>query len=275
MVRNHLRSNIVGYLALFVALSGTAVALPATGTVFSDDIVNGEVRSKDISDTNGVRSADVRDDDRRGGGLAAIDLDRNSAGRSEIATDGVASPEIALDAVRQPEIAADGVGSPEIKPDAVGGSEIATDSVMGSEIRLDAVREPEIAENAVGGSEIGTDSVGKDALVVDGVGANELDEVHEHESDEVEVEDGVEHDGAYGTGTARVECLFADEDLLSVSIDWTDTNGHAERMTSNVEIDRGNVSGERDAAVVQGAFDGGGGAANPARFVAHATCLQS
>ena len=41
MIRNHLRSNVVGYLALFVALSGTAVALPATNTVFSDDIVNG------------------------------------------------------------------------------------------------------------------------------------------------------------------------------------------------------------------------------------------
>ena len=96
MIRTHLRSNVVGYLALFVALSGTAVALPATNTVFSDDIVNGEVQSKDISDTNGVRSADVRDDDKNGGGLAAIDLARGSVGSSEIATDGVGSPEITL-----------------------------------------------------------------------------------------------------------------------------------------------------------------------------------
>ena len=100
-----MRSNIVGYVALFVALSGSAVALPATNTVFSDDIVNGEVRSKDISDVNGVRSADVRDDDQRGGGLAAVDLARNSVAGSEIATDGVGSPEIATGAVRGPEIA--------------------------------------------------------------------------------------------------------------------------------------------------------------------------
>jgi hypothetical protein len=213
-----MRSNVVGYVALFVALSGTAVALPATNTVFSDDIVNGEVRSKDISDTNGVRSADVRDDDRSGGGLAAIDLDRNSAGRSEIATDGVASPEIAADGVGSPEIkpdavgrseiAADGVGSPEIKPDAVGGSEIAANGVGSAEIATDAVRgleiatggvgSLEIAENAVGASEIGFGSVGKDAIEDDGVGANELDEVHEHETLEVEVEEGTAHDGAYG-----------------------------------------------------------------------------
>jgi hypothetical protein len=140
MIRHHLRSNVVGYVALFVALSGTAVALPATNTVFSDDIVNGEVKSKDISDSNGVRSADVRDDDKQGGGLAAVDLARGSVGSSEIATDGVGSPEIQQDAVRRSEIATDGVGSLEI------------------------------AENAVGASEIGTDSVGKDAIGIDEVG---------------------------------------------------------------------------------------------------------
>ena len=265
MIRTHLRSNIVGYLALFVALSGTAVALPATNTVFSDDIVNGEVKSKDISDSNGVRSADVRDDDKSGGGLAAIDLARDSVGSSEIATDGVDSPEIKADAVRGSEIATDAVGGPEIELDAVRGPEIATDGV-GS---------PEIAENAVGASEIGTDSVGKDAIGIDEVGANELDEVHEHESEEVSVEDGTAHDGAYGIGSVRVACLFDDEDLLSVSIDWIDTNDHSERMLADVEIDRGVTASENDSAVVRGAFDGGGGAANPARFIAHATCLQS
>jgi hypothetical protein len=265
MIRTHLRSNVVGYLALFVALSGTAVALPATNTVFSDDIVNGEVTTRDISDTNGVRSADVRDDDKGGGGLAAIDLARGSVGSSELVTDGVGSPEIKADAVRGSEIAADGVGSPEIKTDAVRGPEIASDGV-GS---------PEIAANAVGASEIGTDSVGKDAIGIDEVGANELDEVHEHESEEVVVEDGTAHDGAYGIAGVRVACLFDDEDLLSVSIDWIDTNDHAERMLADVEIDRGNTASEADAAVVRGAFDGGGGSANPARFIAHATCLQS
>ena len=262
MIRNHLRSNVVAYLALFVALSGTAVALPATNTVFSDDIVNGEVKSKDISDTNGVRSADVRDDDKNGGGLAAIDLARGSAGSSEIATDAVGSAEITTDAVRGSEIATD--GAPD-RADAVRRPEIATDGVGGLEI----------AENAVGAPEIGTDSVGKDAIGNDEVGSNELDEVHEHESEEAIVEDGAAHDGAYGIGSVRVACLFDDEDLLSVSIDWIDTNDHSERMLADVEIDRGVDSRDADAAVVRGAFDGGGGSANPARFIAHATCLQT
>ena len=255
MIRHHLRSNVVGYLALFVAMSGTAVALPATNTVFSDDIVNGQVKSKDISDSNGVRSADVRDDDKNGGGLAAVDLATGSVGSSEIATDGVGSREIKTDAVRGPEIATDGVGSPEIESDAVRGSEIATDGVGSTEI----------AGNAVGASEIATDSVGKDAIGIDQVGANELDEVHEHESEEVIVEDGTAHDGAYGIGTVRVACLFDDEDLLSVSIDWIDTNSHAERMLADVEIDRSVHASDPDAVVVSGAFDGGGGSAEPSQ----------
>ena len=245
------------------------------------------MRSKDISDTNGVRSADVRDDDKSGGGLAAIDLDRNSVGGSEIATDGVGSPEIASDAVRGPEIATDGVGGPEIALDVVRKPEIATDSIGSLEI----------ASNAVGASEIGLGASGRPRSpptvsaaprssrtpsVVPrseptasartrssgGVGADELDEVHEHESEEVTVEDVNDHDGAYGIASVRVECLFEDEDLLNVSIDWTETNGHTERFLADVEIDRGLTASEEDGAVVRGAYDGGGGAANPARFVA-------
>lgn len=135
----------------------------------------------------------------------------------------------------------------------------------------DGVGSAEIGADAVGASEIATDSVGKSEIVTDGVGANELDEVHEHESEEQIVEDGTAHDGAYGIGTVVVSCLFDSEDLLGVSIDWTDTNDHSERMLADVVIERSGT----DSAVVQGAFDGGGGAANPAAFRANATCLQS
>ena len=71
MIRDHLRSNLVGYIALFCfATSGTAAALDGSDTVFTDDIVNGQVKSPDISNSNGVRSADVRDDTLDDGGLA-------------------------------------------------------------------------------------------------------------------------------------------------------------------------------------------------------------
>jgi hypothetical protein len=62
-IRHHIRSNVIGYLALFVALSGTAYAvdgpLPGQNQVGSADIINGEVQTADIKDAN-LTTADIR-----------------------------------------------------------------------------------------------------------------------------------------------------------------------------------------------------------------------
>jgi hypothetical protein len=55
---------VVAYLALFVALGGTAYAL-GTNSVRSKHIVNGAVRSPDIKQ-GAVRTSDVRDDELTG-----------------------------------------------------------------------------------------------------------------------------------------------------------------------------------------------------------------
>jgi hypothetical protein len=76
-IREVLRQNVIGLVALFVALGGTATALTGKNTVDSGDIKN-----------NQVKSADVRDDTLSGGGLAAVDLAPNSVGSDEL-QDGV------------------------------------------------------------------------------------------------------------------------------------------------------------------------------------------
>jgi hypothetical protein len=44
-----IQQNVVGYVALFLVLSGgTAYALDGSNTVFSDDITNDQVRSVDV-----------------------------------------------------------------------------------------------------------------------------------------------------------------------------------------------------------------------------------
>ena len=61
-IHDHIRSNVVGYVALFIALSGTAYAidgpLPGQNQVGSQDIINSEVRSEDIGGTQ-VRNSDL------------------------------------------------------------------------------------------------------------------------------------------------------------------------------------------------------------------------
>ena len=146
MIRDHIRSNIVGYLALFVALGGGTAF--AADTVFSEDIVDGQVFTNDISNSNGVRSADVRDDTAAGGGLAAVDLAPGSVAGSEIAADAVDFGELAPDSVRNFEIAAAEVRGSEIAENAVGSGEIVTAGVGSAEIATDGVgsRAPSMEE---------------------------------------------------------------------------------------------------------------------------------
>jgi hypothetical protein len=59
-IRNHIRSNVIGYVALFFALStGSAVALSGSNTVQSDDLGPGsQVKAADVAD-NAINSADL------------------------------------------------------------------------------------------------------------------------------------------------------------------------------------------------------------------------
>ena len=81
-IGNHVRSNVVGYLALVIALSGTAYAANKvgssdikTGAVKSKQIGDDKVKSKDIKDEGGVKSQDVKD-----GSLLGEDIDEDSLG---------------------------------------------------------------------------------------------------------------------------------------------------------------------------------------------------
>lgn len=76
-LNRHLRSNLIAYISLFVAMSGTAYSvdgsLAGRNTVGSADIMKGEVKSSDVG-TNQIRSADVRNQDLAGGGLLGQDI---------------------------------------------------------------------------------------------------------------------------------------------------------------------------------------------------------
>lgn len=55
---DHVRSNVVGYVAVFLALSGVAVALPGKNSVNSGDIVNETIKSVDVKNGK-LRLADA------------------------------------------------------------------------------------------------------------------------------------------------------------------------------------------------------------------------
>jgi hypothetical protein len=109
-IRGHLRSNVVGYIALFLVLTGgTASALNGSNTVFSDDIVNGEVKSPDV----------------RIGAVTAPKLATGAVTNPKLAGGAVTTPKLADGAVTAPKLGSDSVNSGNIVNGSVGSADLA------------------------------------------------------------------------------------------------------------------------------------------------------
>lgn len=127
---------VIACLALFAALSGTALA--AKATIGSNQIVNGSVRTVDLRDS-AVNSAKIAD-----ATVTAADLGTDSVGSDEIAKDAVNTDEIAKDAVKSDEIAENAVTSSEVADQSLTQNDLGPDSVGSSELQAGSVRASEL-----------------------------------------------------------------------------------------------------------------------------------
>jgi hypothetical protein len=153
-IAKHIRSNVLGLVAIFIALGGTAYATHPGGadTISSGDIIN-----------DNVNSADVRNDTLTNGGLQAVDLRSDSVGSSEVANDSLDATDLNASSVTSSELAlgaipSDGInfgdGSTKLAAGSVGESELEVDSVTSSELRTNSVGQDEIRLGAIGNGEI-------------------------------------------------------------------------------------------------------------------------
>jgi hypothetical protein len=114
-IRNHIRSNVVGYVAvLLFAMSGTATALTGSNTVFSDDIVNGEVKTPDLA-TNAVTTGKIRN--------------------GHVVND---------------DLAANAVTGGKVEDGTLGGSDVIDASLSGGDLAGNTVTGDDIAESTLG-----------------------------------------------------------------------------------------------------------------------------
>jgi hypothetical protein len=167
-IREHIRSNVIGYLALFVAMSGTAYAvdgpLPGQNQVGSADIIN-----------NDVYSADVRNDTLSGGGLAAADLAPNAVGTSEVAGNAIGSAKVAPDSLGAADLGSGSVGTSEVAPDSLGAADLGPDSVGTSEVAPDSLGAGDLGPDSVGTDEVANNSLRlRDTAVAVGVHPNDF-----------------------------------------------------------------------------------------------------
>jgi hypothetical protein len=120
----HVRRNLIGYLALFVALSGSAYAVTAPrNTVSSKSIRNGQVQSVDLRD-NGVAGVDIQDN-----AVGAADIQDNAVSSPDIQDGGVQGVDLAPGAVGVGNLAPSAIGSPGFAKISSGGTVITSRGV--------------------------------------------------------------------------------------------------------------------------------------------------
>ena len=130
-----IRGNLLGLIAIFIALAGTAYA---SNEWTGDNIVNASLTSVDYKN-NDIKSVDILN-----AGVESSDL-----APDVIASDAECSfPTICFSSTR---IADRAVGESEISPGAVGSSEVAPNSLTGSDVDESAFDQT-VLQRRVGGS---------------------------------------------------------------------------------------------------------------------------
>jgi hypothetical protein len=134
-------ANVCSFVALAVALStGGAYA---ANTVFSTDIVDGEVKTQDLA-ADAVTSPKILD-----GGVKVTDINADAVTSNKINDGGVQTVDLADGGVTGQKVADDSLGAADLGFSSVGSSEIATDAVNASEIADNSIDGGEIIDNSL------------------------------------------------------------------------------------------------------------------------------
>ena len=121
-IRRHLQSNAVGYVAVFIALSGTAIALPGKDTVKRKDIARGAVVGKAIAQ-NAVKRAKINN---------------GAVGPNKLGDGAVTTAKLAQGAVTGPAIAGGAIDASKVSPGSLLGANFAPGQISDGFLFSDA-----------------------------------------------------------------------------------------------------------------------------------------
>lgn len=172
---------VVALVALFLALVGTASGLDGSNTVYTDDIVDGEVRGADIrsgavnsgkvvdnsltgADVSGLTGGDVTDGSLDGadvadGSLSATEILNESLGAADLAPGSVGGSELQAASVGSSNVVDGSLGAADLAAASVGGDEIQPMAVSGTKVLNETLTSSDIAAGAVGSSEVSDSSL--------------------------------------------------------------------------------------------------------------------
>jgi hypothetical protein len=126
-IRRHLQSHVVGYIALFVALSGTALALPGTNKVKKNDIARGAVTGKAIA------AAAVAREKLRNNAVTSSKLDAGAVIETALADGAVTTPKLRDDAVTRSKIGQGEINGGKLANGSVNSAKVADGELLATD----------------------------------------------------------------------------------------------------------------------------------------------
>jgi len=172
-IRAHLRSNVVGYIAIFLfAMGGTAFAidgpLPGQNQVGSADIINGEVQQPDIGSqavgTDAIKNNQVTHSDLAADAVRSGEIANGQVGNVDLADGSVNSAKVLDNSLTIDDLGTQSVGSDELTGTGFGNNgfngdeEIIDSTVTGFDVAPSTLGGFHIADGSLSQADIG-DSV--------------------------------------------------------------------------------------------------------------------
>jgi hypothetical protein len=141
----HFKSSIVGYIALFMVLSGTAYA---ANTVFSADIVDGEVKSVDVAD-NGLTSVDVATNS-----LTGADVTDNSLSGTEVTDNSLSGTDVTNNSLTGTDVTDNSLTGTDVTNNSLTGADVTNNSLSGADVTDNSLAGADVTNNSLTGADI-------------------------------------------------------------------------------------------------------------------------
>jgi hypothetical protein len=138
-------SNVISTLCLFLLVGdGSAYALSGSNTVFTDDIVNGEVKTPDLANAS-VASTKLRDN-----AVGTDKIANGSVQNGDLGSDAVDGTKVADETINGSEVLDGGIGLGDLADNSVNSAKVANNSLSGSDVQQDSLGGLHVLESSLG-----------------------------------------------------------------------------------------------------------------------------
>jgi hypothetical protein len=148
---------VISFLALFVALSGTALALQAN-SVRSQHMVNGQVRTRDLHNGAVKTRAQARDavtaEKLAAGAVTTAKLAPGGVGSAHVVDGSLTGAHFAGGSIGAADLASGSVGPAQVAGNAANGSKVAAGSLSGADVATGSIAQADLATGSVDSAKV-------------------------------------------------------------------------------------------------------------------------